>query len=342
VFGERAETVGKGRVNVGFSYLYADLEKFEGEDFAEFIAQEASNDDLAVAFGFTDGSDFSLQNHVFSFTTSYGITDHWDVGVLLPILSTNLDLDGSSIAESSDPTVNEAVRGLSQVGSFSTFFDDDAAGVGDLLLRTKYRFVEASLAKLAASLALRLPTGDADEFQGLGDVTVTPAVMASSEFKIYEFHAHGGVQFNARDFERTRARYGIGAVVQPWGWGAFLLDVLGSSAFTDDEFTVDLSKNLAAEAGFPLDLVLVPAKFVKTSARVVQFPGFRGGAKVLPANGTIKAFVPRSDLVDISVGAKLKVPGTSTGTLFVNAIMPLTNDGLRADVMPAAGFEYTF
>jgi hypothetical protein len=42
------------------------------------------------------------------------------------------------------------------------------------------------------------------------------------------------------------------------------------------------------------------------------------------------------------VGFKAKLPGTQSGVVFANAIMPLTDDGLRADVMPSIGLEYTF
>ena len=51
-------------------------------------------------------------------------------------------------------------------------------------------------------------------------------------------------------------------------------------------------------------------------------------------------FVPRSDVVDLALGVKLNLVGTLVG--FASAIVPVTSDGLRADVIPAAGFEWSF
>lgn len=49
------------------------------------------------------------------------------------------------------------------------------------------------------------------------------------------------------------------------------------------------------------------------------------------------AFVPRSDVVDLAVGLRLAVAGSVVA--FASAIVPLTHDGLRAEVMPTAGVE---
>ena len=51
-------------------------------------------------------------------------------------------------------------------------------------------------------------------------------------------------------------------------------------------------------------------------------------------------FVPRSDVVDLALGVKLNLVGTLVG--FASAIVPVTSDGLRADVIPPAGFEWSF
>jgi outer membrane putative beta-barrel porin/alpha-amylase len=70
--------------------------------------------------------------------------------------------------------------------------DDDATGVGDLLLRTKYHFLSLNGFNLASGLSLRLPTGDEDDFQGLGDVVVTPYLTVSQEYGRFDFHLQVG------------------------------------------------------------------------------------------------------------------------------------------------------
>jgi hypothetical protein len=102
-------------------------------------------------------------------------------------------------------------------------------------------------------------------------------------------------------------------VLSPFERLAFLVDILGTSKFRDDVFTV------------PTQGKLVPAILPSEFIRAVQAE-------------EIVAVVPRADLVNLSVGFKVKVFGTCVA--FADVILPITNDGLRANVIPAGGVEY--
>jgi hypothetical protein len=191
----------------------------------------------------------------------------------------------------------------------------DAFGPGDLLLRTKYRLPRMGAVKLAAELALQLPTGSQSDFQGQGNVIVTPAVVASRTWGRQEVHATLGCQLNAGDLQRTRALYALGVVVQPWAHVGFPIDVIGSSSFVDDTFTVPTKGKIVPQE--------LGTDFVQSVGR-----------------GEITAFVPQSNVVNIAIGVKANP--WRTLVMYANAIVPLTNDGLRAPVIPAIGVEYTF
>src|SRR5262249_24983236 len=150
--------------------------------------------------------------------------------VLVPIMQTSLQLDGTSAAIAQVGTVR------TQVTQFVSL-EDSALGLGDVLLRSKLRIVDAHLAKVAVALAIRTPTGDPKNFQGLGDTIVTPSVIVSRAFGRHDVHLSVGVDYDADDLERSRARYAAGVSLQPWERLAFLLDVIGSSSFGDDVFT---------------------------------------------------------------------------------------------------------
>ena len=310
-FLERAETIGRGRADVGMSYLYADLTDFEGENLADEIlfGTQGSRDglDFAGAFG---GRDFSLQSHVFSFFATYGITDRWDVNLVMPLVYTKLELDGRAGYVVGDQTV---VRDV----SLSDFYDDDAFGQGDLQLRTKYRFVEGGAVDVAGAFALRLPTGDEDEFHGLGDVMLTPALVLSKMLGPHQVHTQVGVEVNADDLERSRARYGLGGELQVNEMLALTVEIMGSSSFVDDEFDVSTRGSIVPPIG------LTGSRFVK---RV--------------GTDSITARVPRSDVVDGAVGFKINIAGNAVG--YLGAIVPITEDSLRADFLPVGGFEVSF
>ena len=184
--------------------------------------------------------------------------------------------------------------------------DDDAVGVGDVLLRTKYHFLSSNGLNLASGLGLRLPTGDEDDFQGLDDFIVTPFLAASQEYGRFDFHLQVGVDINADDNERSRVRYGAGVTVQLIERAAFLLDIIGSSNITDQEISV-----------------AVP---------VIEGQNIVGSQTITQDLNT--------DIVDLSVGFKAILTKSVIG--FANVFIPLNNDGLRADAVPSMGLEMSF
>ncbi len=309
-FAERAETVGRHRMAFAVSHLYADLDHFDGHDFADDIVTAGVRrfGKLQIGGAFV-AQDFSLEQHVTSVSTTFGITEAWDVNVLVPVVQTSLQLDGISAAIVEQNGARQSARAF-------VAFDESAVGLGDVLVRTKLRVVDAGLARVALGLGIRTPTGNPKDFQGLGDTTITPSVVVSRAFGRHDVHLNLGVEYNADDLERSRARYALGASLQPWDRFAFLLDVIGSSSFQDDVFS------FPAQVGAINELFGNDALIRSKTAH------------------TVTAFVPRSDVVDFAFGLKANPWGTLVA--YVTAITPITRDGLRAEVIPSAGVEWSF
>ena len=307
VFVDRGETVGEGRFDVIFSYQFANLTDLNGESFGkqlQFGFQGATGDGVNVLGAFV-GNDFSLKENVFSFNFTYGITDKWDVNLLVPMLYTSLSLNGQA-----GGVVENA---LPDIGPVS--FHDKAFGIGDILVRTKYRFYDdPDVVLLAGALTFRMPSGNPDNFQGLGDFTITPTLIVSRPFGKNDIHMNLGMEFNTRDSQQTRARYGIGATIQPLDQLAFLVDILGSSGLDDDTFTLPAGN--------------VPPQFTA------------GDFLVSKTATSVTGVVRRSDIVDLSTGIKFNP--FASANVYLLAIIPLTQQGLRAAVVPAGGFEWTF
>ena len=81
---------------------------------------------------------------------------------------------------------------------------------------------------------------------------------------------------------------------------------------------------------------------VSFPAAVGSIDQFFGNDELIRSVGrdTVTAFVPRSDVVDLIGGIKVNPVGTLVG--FVEVIVPLTRDGLRAELIPTAGIEWSF
>jgi hypothetical protein len=312
VFVERARPLGRGKFELGFSYLFIDFDEFNGVDLDHigFIPTHnpdplSGNDTATVSF-----SRFTLQSHVVSFFATYGFTDRLDVNLLLPFVSTYWSM-------------RSHVR-LNNEGGPLHFFDgglvertfaasDDKFGVGDLQLRTKYHLVRAETFNLALGSALRVPTGEEENFQGLGDTTLTPFFVLSEEYGRFHAHTSAGIEFNFDDSDRSRVRYAGGVTFQVIEQLALLVDVIGSSNLRTD----------------------------RVSAKVPVFAATTSATAPPPAAGFTRISTTlNTDIVDLAVGLKVNLVESAVG--FVTVFLPLNDDGLRSDLIPAVGLEVNF
>ncbi len=95
VYVEPADTVGRNQFDVSFAYQYANFTELDGESL-----EDAFDSELTAVRG-TDKLDirtrkFSFYSQVFALSGTYGLTDRWDVNVLIPVFLTTLKLNGTS------------------------------------------------------------------------------------------------------------------------------------------------------------------------------------------------------------------------------------------------------
>jgi hypothetical protein len=149
---------------------------------------------------------------------------------------------------------------------------------------------DTQFAKLAAGLTARLPTGNADNFQGLGDFVLTPLFIASRAIGRNDVHLNVGFDVDTQQLGRSRVRYAVGVTLHVIDRVAFLLDFLGSSGVADDTFTtgagqtevVARSDNVFAAPGLKIELFGSGVAFLGAVVPLT-FNGVQ--AKVLPAGG---------------------------------------------------------
>jgi len=337
VFVERPRTIGAGRLALGVSYAFVDFQELDGEEL-DGLDFNLSHGDCCKASGVggtgegfpshgdpifeKDTADiifenFSLESHVVSFFGTYGISERLDINFLLPVVSTSLDV--RAVARLNNEASSEAFgRGIhyfdNETGATlaNDYIDSSKTGIGDLLLRTKYHLVQYTEFNAAVGLALRLPTGDEDDFQGLGDTVVTPFVVAAYEYDKFHFHGSGGIDINGDDLDRSRVRYGLGASYHVIEELAFIVDIIGSSQLATDKLSVEIRQyRNDPETGEIFEL-----------EPVTQTAGLR------------------TDIIDLAIG--FKAAPFDSFTLFAQFLVPLNNDGLRTDFIPMGGLEFSF
>jgi len=313
VFLEPTRTVGRGAFEVGLSFLYADFTERDGNDLPgtepRFRLLITDPDGVIPLEGRLVFTQFDLEARVLWVSGTYGLTDRWDVNVIVPAVWTSLRVQACQEVDVDGFTVPFGTARI----------DDDKFGVGDVQLRTKYRFTDGTGFGAAAGLALSVPTGDEDNFQGIGDTTVTPFLSVAREFGPHDIYFNVGVETNVDDVERTQVRYGIGGAVYVLEGLTAVAEVVGRSGVTDDDFTVQRQE--------------------PTTSIPPSFP-FPGGSPTPVFESPTKGSVPRMDIVDFGFSLKGRLYKRLVG--FAGVLVPLTSDGIRADAVPVAGIEATF
>jgi len=187
---ERATTLGDGRWTLGFGYTSQKFKKLDGEKLSNLQVTFTHQDCCSVGpppipppdgqlTGFEQDTitldiDVTLDQDVFALFSNYGVTDSFDVGVVVPIV--RLEATASSVA-----TVNVGTSSLingNPVHSFvndpSLAFDetgDTKTGIGDVQVRAKWRFMDAAsgFADMALFFEVTAPTGNEKDLLGTGE-----------------------------------------------------------------------------------------------------------------------------------------------------------------------------
>jgi len=330
VYGERAQTLGRGRVlatltrtgvsfktlrgvdldHLTFTFTHANVD-FEGCDsiaggdcsLLGVPALENETIDLSLAL--------DVRLTVTSFLLSYGLTDRIDLGVVLPVVSTTLQGSSSAqIVPFGPPPAVHFFGGTTDdpVLTASRFVQGSATGVGDVAARVKVNLRRGSPVAVALLADTRFPTGSSMDLLGSGSFAVRGLAIVSARFGDFSPHANLGYLYRGGPFESDAvlATAGFDHLLAPWA-----------------TLAVDLVSELQV-GDSPLQ---VPGPVVIESPyRRVITP------TTIPDS--------RDDQVNASLGVKLSAARGLTA--IANGEWPLNRGGLRPDLIWTFGLEYNF
>lgn len=331
VYAERAQTLGRGKWNAGFSYQQAEYDEIDGIDLDAgalsfpLLHEDTNNDGSRVNLFFegdviTATSNISLESRTTVLFATLGITDRFDLGVAVPILS--VDLDAQSILSIEHFSTGE--RGIHRFPDGTSrrvlSAEGNASGVGDVVVRGKLRLLQGESGGLAAALDLRLPTGDEEDLLGTGATQVKAFFVASGAFGAFSPHANLGFTKSSGGSDLT----------------GDLPDELNYAAGFD--WALHPRLTLAVDA---VGRILQDARAIEVGNRTVQFTTTTGGPV---SSATVSDLSSRKDDLNLllgSAGVRWNPGGNFLVTL--NALFSLSDDGLQdKDVIPLVGIDYSF
>ncbi|HCU12596.1 MAG TPA: hypothetical protein DGB72_10780 [Gemmatimonadetes bacterium] len=330
IFAERAQTLGRGRVLAGISrtgFRFATLRGVDMHDIGlTFTHQNVNFPGCNVQFGGdcslygvpvleNDAMDFHLSMdlsvQVTSIYVTYGVTDRFDFGLVVPIVQA--DFRGASDAQIrpfGGTTAAHYFAGTpdNPVLTASRQSLGSAAGLGDVALRAKVNLRETSDASFAFLVDGRFPTGSQQDMLGSGKFAGRAVLIFNSRFSDFSPHLNAGYLHHAGTQQNDA--------------------VLGTIGFDDR-----MNDNVTLAADLVTELQVGDSKLHLPGLVTYDAPFRR---TLIPTN------IPeiRDDIVNGSFGFKFTPARNTTGVL--NALFPLNRGGLRANLVYTAGIEYTF
>jgi hypothetical protein len=319
IFGERAQTLGRGHLVFGInatSESFASIRGVPLNNITLNLTHENVDPQNGGKLGnpafeydyITINTDMSLSMLAYSAYVTYGIANHVDLSVAVPVV--HLTFNGTSIG-----TINKEAPGpadhywagtpLNPKLVDTTHSGGDVTGVGDMSVRLKANIFQSAHAGFGILADLRLPTGDADNLLGTGTISWRLLAIASARYSFVEPHVNVGYEYQNANTETGAALTTVG------------LDARLAPPIT---FAGEIIGRWEVGPNVPLP---GPASYIDGS--VVQRTTFPN---------------QRDDNLDGSAGLKL---GFGAGfTALGNVIFPIRDQGVKANIIWTAGLERSF
>jgi hypothetical protein len=235
---ERAPTVGPRKLNVGLWYSRIEFKRFEGQpldDLALAFTHEDSNGDGIIGIPEFERDivrvrlDLDIEEDLFALFATYGLTQHWDIGVVVPIVHIRLRADASATIERNS-AISRNVHNFGPNSDSPRSSDSgEATGFGDVVLRTKYNFLRdrPGWPDLAVAGQIKLPTGDPDDLLGTGETDFLGLLVVSRTIGPVTPHLNLGYEVTTAGSEEHNLRYVVGLDGVPHPRVALALEILG-------------------------------------------------------------------------------------------------------------------
>jgi hypothetical protein len=341
VFANRAETTGRRKFTFNASFSHHTFDKADGLELRDgeifpLIVQGVVDAQTGIPLFLFDLLQLreEVRADVYTLAALYGVTDRIDVGLVVPILNVKIRERVREVGFFFC-TINLAICSNPQpTGQDFRSNSVEQTGLGDIVLRGKWNFLQmpqvlGGRMGAAATLDVKLPTGDEGDRRGFTDpnrfaanVDVTRADITNQQFGLGDPPLGTGVV-------RVRPQ-----VVVSGSWFNFAPHV--NVGFELGK-TTGITNDFIYEVGFDYTLlkrVTMSADLLGRHALSVDRTRVRN---IIDADFGKKA---NPDNMTLSFGLKANPIGTLL--VFVNFLVPIDNTGIRDDLTPTFGLEWSF
>ena len=289
-FTERALTAGRGKASFGMTYQHLHFTSLDGRSLRDgsLVTTALQFTDEAAPFD-VDQLTLNIDASVATLYGNVGVSDNVEIGFAAPYVA--LVLDGSRVNTYRGSTFTQASASAR------------ATGFADLVVRTKYNFVNEDAKGMALAADVRLPTGRQEDLLGAGKTSVKLSGIGSIEHGATSAHANAGFSF--------------GGLANELSYG-------GAVAFAASGRVSVVGELLGRWLESPAHIIAVAAPHA-----------------LLNRVETVRLTPDGSNLHVITVVPGFKWNLTETWVLAGNVAIPLTKGGLTAPFTPFVGLDYS-
>lgn len=269
ILSDRAETIGRGRLSLGFSYQRFSFDTIEGLDLGEVPAvfthdfpAPGGRDDVVTTVNSLD-----LKVQQFAFFVTYGLASRADLSLAVPIVSVDLaavsDATIQRIGTASNPRIHFYRGPNGEYGNNRVYSSaGSASGIGDILLRGKVTALKSGANGVALGVDVLLPTGDEEDLLGSGALGIRPFLAISSVHRVSP-HLDIGYQWSGDSVLAGDVRTGekgslpnqfvsaLGVDMKLGKRATLILDVLGRHVFDSPRLESVTFQALDGRSTFP-------------------------------------------------------------------------------------------
>ncbi|MCA1579957.1 MAG: hypothetical protein LC796_00920 [Acidobacteria bacterium] len=334
IYAERADTIGKGRMNVGVNYSHFTFDRIDalnlrdGQAKLVFTHQDTNGDQGNLKFPFegdviTANLFLKVNTDITAFVLTYGISDRVDVGLAVPIVRVSLDAQTDATIRRLATGATSPIHTFTNGGTTETFRQNgSASGVGDVVLRGKFRLLSASRGGLALAADVRVPTGEERDLLGTGSTQVRGFFIGSLHAGPFSPHLNAGYSWSSNASGGRKVPDEISYTGGfDWALGprlTFAVDVLGRT-FRKAQFV----------------------RVVDTTFQYNVNPDFNGVPVIQTATFS-RLVTETSDSTSLLGSAGFKINPVGNLLITINGLFSLNQKGLQDRFAPLVAFDYSF
>jgi hypothetical protein len=203
ILAERAETIGARKVAVGFASQRFVFDTVEGMELTS-VPAVFTHDNAQLLGGrqdvVTTVNSIAADVSQFIMYVRLGLSDHLDVSLAAPVLSTSLQVVSEATIQrlgTTDELTHFYRQSDGSVGTRRLFTArSSASGIGDLMVRVKGSVLRRASSAMALGLDVRVPSGDALNLLGSGAAGLQPFLVMSGTAGGVSPHVNVGYQWN--------------------------------------------------------------------------------------------------------------------------------------------------